>query len=208
MRTHSAPLAALVLLAVTACGGAQQPADTAAPRPPRAGTQVPEPSLSQEGIDTSAAAQAANLVPRPAPRRPRDADQRFLRTLADHYEAMRAVVHDEMSTAASHAEHGNAVSLSAFDPILDAEQRSVLSLLDTLYDEEYTTAPVLVDGGSRRTEAATREATLTAHFTQGAEWISRTLPDIRNARVRTLATRLGTSLRAHRRSIEKGEPPR
>jgi len=96
----------------------------------------PESAAGPSDTARSAGAAPAAIVP-PAPPA-RDADQRFLRQVADHYEALRAAAHDQMSSAAGHAEHGSSVDPAALDVALDAEQRSALALLDTLYQDTYS----------------------------------------------------------------------
>lgn len=86
----------------------------------------------------------------------RDADQRYLRELANRIEAERTMVHSMMSAAPGHAAHGTAVDPADWDGALDLQQRQAIALLKHDYGEVFS--PVAPKGSARSAPPSTQRA--------------------------------------------------
>lgn len=189
------PATALVLLAACGGGGDSGAGDTAA------AAAAPMPAAR---TDTVVPPPAPPLTPPPPAR---DADQAFLRHMLDHHETTLALVHEQMSAPAGHAEHGGASDPTEFDVVLDAEKLEMLRLLESLYDEKYSPRvlahrALARDGAPiphREGEAPTAHATeapatdLPALLRAGAKAAQEAEPRLSRDPVRALARRIGAS---------------
>ena len=179
-----------LLVAGTACSGgagsSRSASDTTAPK-----------SAPVAAVDTSA---AIRRVRDPLPDTPaRDADQRFLHRMLDHYEATLGLVHDQMMVPAGHAEHGGSADPATVDSYLDVDKRAMLALLDTLYGEAYSPRPRLSGGGTADTTYAERIA---GAYRAGLALVDRSRHDLRRPTVRAMADRIRQSLADRLREVD------
>lgn len=202
------------LAVLAACSG-----DGGGDTPP-GGARATAQGVPADAPAVAAAGGATGAQPPPSVPPAHDADQRFLRHMADHYEHMRALAHAGMSSGAGHAEHGGAADPAAFDAELDAEQSRVLDLLGSTYGEPYSpraerveanhatgpvtpAAPVRAATGHGAGPGAGADAghgaminmgssaeTLSAAMQDGVVVIDRALPTLRRPAVRALAVQL------------------
>lgn len=161
---------------------------------------------------TMPAARTDTVIPQPAAPLPppppaRDADQAFLRHMLDHHETTLALVHEQMSAPAGHAEHGGASDPTEFDVVLDAEKMEMLRLLSSLYEEKYSPRvlahrAIARDGGAlphREGEAPTAHAaaeaatSLPALLRAGAKAAQEAQARLTKDPVRALARRIRAS---------------
>ena len=168
----------------------------------------------------SALAQAAAAVPLVADVAPaRDADQRFLRQFADHYETLRQIAHAWMVKDYARAKRDTTVDPGNLDGAVDSEQRELLAVLSRLYGENYTPRPgrltdahsargrVLDTTPARRTAALSPSApeamadTALAAFRRGTALVDSGLPKLRRREIRDLALRLRAAHVAHAKEI-------
>lgn len=199
---HGLRVAAAIVLLV-ACGGGERPPDGAG------GTaQGSAPAAPAAGVAATPASGPAAPVPAaPLPPVPpaRDADQRFLRHLADHYEYVRALAHAGMSSEQGHAQHGGAADPAEIDARVDAEQRRVVELLAATYGEQYSPRAERVTAGRAAApesagtaggehggmaETSGADAPLDAAMREGVDVIDQALPTLKRRAVRALATEL------------------
>lgn len=131
--------------------------------------------------------------------RARDADQAFLRSLADHLEAERVAVHAMMSTPGSHASHGTAMDPANWDGTFDSQQREAVALLQHDYREAWSPRapkgpkPAPASGGDAEAlERATMQS-LVSIMREGVALTDRYLPRLRRASSRDLARRVRSS---------------
>ena len=173
---------------------------TAAATPGAAPDSI-EPMSSRSSLD-SLGTTAAKVLAIEAPDRrvppARDAEQLFLRRMLDHHEGVVRLVHDRMMDARGHATHSGKTDPSAFDSFLDSEKREMLSMLATLYQEDYSPVPAALVSPRPATSAApdsshgraTPVDALAVGFRAGVELIDRFHHHLRRPQVRALAERL------------------
>lgn len=65
-------------------------------------------------------------------------DQHFLRAMADYYDGMRSIAHGRMMQPSGHASHGGQNDPAIVDGEFDLLQQQVLTMLSTLYREQYS----------------------------------------------------------------------
>lgn len=134
----------------------------------------------------------------------RDADQRYLRALADHLEFQRALAHSIMSAPGSHASHGSAMDPAAWDGTFDTQQREAVALLQHDYGELLTprssipAAPVQAPQGEDAERAAAR--VLRSRLREAIALSKRALPRLRRASSRSLARQV---ISTHGKLIEE-----
>lgn len=133
----------------------------------------------------------------------RDADQRYLRELANRIEAERMTVHAMMSAPSGHAAHGTAVDPADWDGALDVQQRQAIGLLKHDYGEVFS--PVAPKGPARSaqpsahrtdndmTEMEDEITGLVTEMRQVVTLSNAAMPHLRRASTRELARRVGQS---------------
>lgn len=138
-------------------------------------------TLAMTGISTWPARDTIGLAaPHPAaPSPPRDADQRFLRSMLDHHETVVAHAHAAMSAEAGHAEHGGGSDPAAFDATLDRDKLAMLALLESVYGEKYSPHP-----------ADTTGLDFSARLRAGIQMVDENAARLRRQDVRALARRI------------------
>ena len=133
---------------------------------------------------------------------PRNADQKFLRDVADHLEAERVAAHAMMATPASHAMHGGARDPAEWDGAFDGQQRESVALLRHDYQEVFV--PLAARAASRPAAAArTTEMgagemggtddsmqALASLMQQAVTMTNRSMPRLRRASTRDFARRV------------------
>lgn len=216
-RRHSLVRLPIILLASAAAGCAEESRtalrDSAVATAPR-----PEPVSPGETAATSVP-EAATARPQPPAR---DADQRFLRRMLDHHEAIITVVHEAMMEPAGHAAHGSVADPAATDSYLDAEKQEMLRLLESLYDEQYSPRPTpgLTRSGTdasahaddRAADSAmaggedSEQSELAAAYRAGVALIDQTEHQLRRPEVRALAARLRQTQTARLREVMSVPP--
>lgn len=147
------------------------------------------------------AAQTASVAQAAAPRRAkaRDADQAYLRALADHLEEQRTLAHAMMSTPASHMSHGSATDPSNWDGIFDNHQREAVALLKHDYREVLSPragvagVPGASPGGQAEAAEQASMRSLVAAMRECLVLTNRFLPRLRRASTRDLARRVRAS---------------
>ena len=180
-------------------------------------------AAAQPSSDSTAQAHAESVPtppPVPAVPRARDADQQFLRRLADHYEDLRRLAHARMESDHAHTMQAAAGDPGDLDAAADNEQREVLGLLARLYAESYSprgeritglsqgASPVADTTGGRSSattpDAARRaltDSTLVA-LRRGVAMVDSGLPSVHRREVRDLAVRLRAAQVAHTRELD------
>ncbi len=78
-------------------------------------------------------------------------DQHFLRAMADYYDGMRSIAHGRMMQPSGHASHGGQNDPALIDGEFDLLQQQVLTMLSTLYKEQYS--PVMPKAVAALTKA-------------------------------------------------------
>jgi hypothetical protein len=183
---------------------------TASANPATAAT-IPVPADSAPG--QAAAPPVADVAP------PRDADQQFLRQLADHYEDLRQVTHAWMTNDYARANRDTTADPGSLDVVVDSEQREVLAVLSRLYGENYSprlarltgardalravvgtppVRPAATSPSDARGEIA--DAALAA-LQRGTVLVDSNLPKLRRREVRELVVRLREAQVAHAKQI-------
>lgn len=159
-----------------------------------------EPATTAPDITPAAQAAQSGLQSVTRPRtKARDADQAYLRALADHFDAERLVVHAMMSTPASHASHGTAMDPGNWDTMFDGQQNEARTLLKHDYREELGPVPTRPSAPltpARADAEANEEASmqsLIAVMRQGVVLCDRFMPRLRRASSRDLARRVHSS---------------
>ena len=145
---------------------------------------------------SSAARPVGTLVPPSAMRqkivqrsKARDAEQQYLRALADHLESERAVTHSIMSEPGSHASHGSTMDPAAWDGTFDTQQREAVALLKHDYGEVLTPRAGAIPAPAGAGEAAERAMSqaLMSRLREAVTLSKRALPRLRRASTRSLA---------------------
>ena len=201
-RTHAvARLAAAILAAAVpaACAGDIRTV------PPDSTVTIAPPATPAGAPPSGAAVASVPALPPRAEPPARDADQRFLRRMLDHHEAIITIAHEAMMEPEGHGAHGSATDPSATDAALDAEKLEMLGLLQSLYGEQYSPRPARGPGESvsaapARDEdhsaegmaggAESEQSEVAAAYRAGIAMIDEAEHHLRRPEVRALADRL------------------
>lgn len=187
-------------------GAVAAPGPAPRPAPYRAGQGTPAlatspPQPAPGGTVVSPAGQPLPTAEVP----PRNADQRFLRGMADLHEGIIRLAHAAMQTRHAHR-MGDDPALSA-DAFQDPVRDTIVALLRGLYHDPHAPTPSVVDRNAadsimRLPEAAFGPAFHTfmlQHAAAEVALIDRMRPALRNEAVRHLADQLRT---AHHRELD------
>ena len=132
--------------------------------------------------------------------RARDADQRYLRALAELIEAERSVCHAMMTEPAGHSAHGSSMDPADWDAAFDLQQREAVAMLKHDYNEVFSpvaqtprapTGHGAATGGSAEPAGMDGEMkSLVALMRQTVNLSNAAMPRLRHASTRGLARKV------------------